>query len=75
MDMADQVILLFIYVTRLVAGLPAADVASFKIRFIEWIHDEHPEIPEAIARDNDISGETERAVTRAVQEFYALEEV
>ena len=70
MAMCDQAILLYLFVTHLMAGLPPADVTPFKAAFLGWVHLIHPEIPQAITQAQDISPETEQALTNALQEFF-----
>jgi len=69
MPVEDQVMLIFAVVRRHLDDIPVEAIASFKTQFIDYMHQVHPEVPQAIAAGKDLDEDLERRLASAIRDF------
>ena len=69
MPVEKQVLILYVAINGYLDDIAVAQVGAFETSFHQFIEANHPEIGEAIAREKDISAETEEALKTAIGEF------
>jgi F-type H+-transporting ATPase subunit alpha len=69
MDVEDQVMAIWVGVNGYLDEVPVARVREFEAKFLEHVHSTHKEIPGAIAKEKDISAETEKLLHAVAKEF------
>jgi F-type H+-transporting ATPase subunit alpha len=69
MPMEKQVMILYAAINGYLDNIAVAQLAAFETNFHRFIEANHPEMGEAIAKEKDISAETEEALKVAIQEF------
>ncbi len=71
MPVQYQVIIIFVATNKYLLDIPVEDITRFEKEFFEFVDTKYPEIPAAIARDKEISEETDGKLRKAVEEFKA----
>ena len=69
MPVEKQVMILFAAINGYLDDVEVDQLAAFEIDFHRFIESSHPDIGEAIAREKDISAETQEALKTAIAEF------
>ncbi len=69
MPVEKQVMILYVAINGYLDDIAVAQVGAFETSFHQFIEANHPEIGKAIAREKDISTETEEALKTAIGEF------
>jgi F-type H+-transporting ATPase subunit alpha len=69
MPIEKQVMILYAAINGYLGDIAVAQLAAFEVNFHQFIEANHPEIGEAIAKEKDISSDTEEALKVAIQEF------
>ncbi len=69
MSIAQQVIVIFTGTTGYVDDVPVEQVRAFERELLRYLATSHPEIEQTIARDKDLSEETEKALRAAIEDF------
>ncbi|MFC2020225.1 F0F1 ATP synthase subunit alpha [Chloroflexota bacterium] len=69
MSMEKQVMILYAAINGYLDTVPVDQLAAFENDFHRFMETSHPEIDGAIAREKDISSETEEAFKTAIAEF------
>jgi len=69
MPVEKQVMILYVAINGYLDDIAVAQVGAFETSFHQFIEANHPEIGKAIAREKDISAETEEALKTAIGEF------
>ena len=71
MPVQYQVIIIFVATNKYLLDIPVEDITRFEKEFFEFVDTKYPEIPAAIARNKEISEETDGKLRKAVEEFKA----
>ena len=66
-----QVIIIYAATKKYLLDIPVSDILRFEKEFFEFLDTKYPEIPESIAAEEQISGETDAALQKALAEFKA----
>lgn len=66
-----QVIIIYAATKKYLLDIPVSDILRFEKEFFEFLDTKYPEIPESIAAEKQISGETDAALQKALAEFKA----
>ena len=66
-----QVIIIFVATNKYLLDVEVSDITRFESELFVFLDTKYPEIPEAIRNEKVISGETEGALRKAVEEFKA----
>ena len=69
MPVEKQVMILYASINGYLDDIPADKAGAFETDFHRFVETTHPEVGEAIARDKDISAETEELLKVAITEF------
>ena len=69
MPVQYQVIIIYAATKKYLLDVPVADILRFEKEFFEFLDTKYPEIPESIAKEKQISDETEAALQKAMKEF------
>jgi len=69
MSIGQQVIVIFTGTTGYVDDVPVEAVRAFERELLRYLATSHPEIEQTIARDKDLSEETEKALRAAIEDF------
>jgi len=69
MAVEDQVIAIWAAGNGFLDGVPVNQVRKFEVKLLEFLHSQHKEVPEAIAKEKDISAKTEELLKAAVGNF------
>jgi F-type H+-transporting ATPase subunit alpha len=69
--LAEEVIILFAVNEGLIEDLPIERCAAFQDELLRFISAGHADLVDAIARDRDITPETDTALTEAINNFKA----
>ena len=69
MPVQYQVIIIYAATKKYLLDVPVADILRFEKEFFEFLDTKYPEIPESIAKEKQISDETEAALQKALKEF------
>ncbi len=69
MPVEKQVMILYVAINGYLDDIAVAQVGAFETSFHQVMGANHPEIGEAIAREKDISAETEETLKAAIEEF------
>ena len=69
MPVEKQVMILYVAINGYLDDIAVAQVGAFETGFHQFMEANHPEIGKAIAREKDISAETEEALKTAIGEF------
>jgi len=69
MPVEKQVMILYAAINDYLGDIAVAQVGAFETGFHQFMEANHPEIGKAIAREKDISAETEEALKAAIGEF------
>jgi F-type H+-transporting ATPase subunit alpha len=72
MKLADQVMIIFAGVNGLLDDLPVASLKRFEKEFLAFMHSKHPDVPNALDEERDISERTDASLKKDVEEFKAL---
>ncbi|MGQ9457350.1 MAG: F0F1 ATP synthase subunit alpha [Anaerolineae bacterium] len=72
LSLGHQVCILYAVVNGHLDDIPVADIQRFEEGFHRFLDTTHPEIPEAIETEKEISKATEEALKAAIAEFKAL---
>ena len=67
--MEDQVAIIYAATNGFVNDVPTPRLASWAAGMIDFLHAEHPEIPNAIAQSSQLSDETRKQLDAALAEF------
>ena len=71
MPVQYQVIIIFVATNKYLLDIPVEDITRFEKELFEFLDTKYPEVPAAIARDKEISEETDGKLRKAVEEFKA----
>jgi len=71
MPVEDQVILLFAVSDDSTEEIPAEHIKSFNERFLRYVKDKYPSVPQNIAETGELSAESEKLLLQAAGEFAA----
>ena len=71
MPVQYQVIIIFVVTNKYLLDVPVDDITRFEQEFFEFLDTKYPEIPNAIIQTREISGETDAALRKAIDEFKA----
>jgi len=71
MNLADQVMVIFAGVNGYLDELPSESLKRFETEFLAYMHAEHPEVPNAIGEELDLSEKTEKMLRGDIEEFKA----
>ena len=71
MPVQYQVIIIFVATNKYLLDVPVEDITRFEKELFEFLDTKYPEVPGAIARDKEISDETDAKLRKAVEEFKA----
>ncbi len=69
MPMEKQVIILYAAINGYLDDIAVEQLAAFEVDFHRFMETSHPEVGRAIAKEKDISAETEEALKAAITEF------
>ena len=69
MPMEKQVMILYAAINGYIDDIAGDKVIAFETNFHAFMETNHPEIGESIAREKEISAETEEALKKAILEF------
>ncbi len=69
MPVEKQVMILYCAINGYLDDIAVAQVGAFETNFYRFMEANHPEIGETLAREKDISAETEAALKVAILEF------
>jgi F-type H+-transporting ATPase subunit alpha len=69
MEVEDQVMAIWAGINGYLDEVPVARVREFEAKFLDHVRSTHKEIPAAIAKDKDISAETEKLLHSVAKEF------
>jgi len=69
LSMADQVAVLYAGINRYLDDVPVEKVREWEARFLEFLHDLHPEITESIGSTRELSPEIEEKLKAAIETF------
>ncbi|MCL0053117.1 F0F1 ATP synthase subunit alpha [Dehalococcoidales bacterium] len=69
MPVEKQVMIIYAAINGYIDDVAVDKVAAFETNFHRFMEANHPEIAEAIAREKEISAETEEALKKAILEF------
>jgi len=69
MPMEKQVMILYAAINGYIDDIAGDKVIAFETNFHKFMETNHPEIGESIAREKEISAETEEALKKAILEF------
>jgi len=72
MDVADQVILLYIVTKKLLLDIPVKEIKNFKYAFLEYVNHNYPQIAEKIKSTGDINEEEMALLEEALNEFKSI---
>ena len=71
MPVQYQVIIIFVVTNKYLLDVPVEDITRFEAEFFEFLDTKYPEVPSAIAKNKEISEETDTKLRKAVEEFKA----
>ena len=71
MPVQYQVIIIFVVTNKYLIDIPVEDVTRFEQELFEFLDTKYPEVPNAIAKEKQISDETDSKLRKAVEEFKA----
>ena len=71
MPVQYQVIIIYVVTNKYLLDVPVEDITRFESEFFEFLDTKYPEVPNAIATEKVISGETEETLKKAIGEFKA----
>ena len=71
MPVQYQVIIIFVVTNKYLIDIPVEDVTRFEQELFEFLDTKYPEVPNAIAKEKQISDETDAKLRKAVEEFKA----
>ena len=71
MPVQYQVIIIFVATNKYLLDIPVEDITRFEKELFEFLDTKYPEVPAAIAKDKEISDETDAKLRKAVEEFKA----
>ena len=66
-----QVIIIYAATKKYLLDVPVSEILRFEKEFFEFLDTKYPEIPGNIAKEKQISEETEAALQKALDEFKA----
>lgn len=69
MPVQYQVIIIFVVTNKYLIDIPVEDVTRFEQELFEFLDTKYPEVPNAIAKEKEISSETDGKLRQAVEEF------
>ena len=69
MPVQYQVIIIFVVTNKYLLDIPVEDITRFEAEFFEFLDTKYPEVPSAIAKNKEISDETDAKLRKAVEEF------
>ncbi|MBC5798400.1 MAG: F0F1 ATP synthase subunit alpha [Candidatus Eremiobacteraeota bacterium] len=69
MAMEDQVVLIYAATKGYLTHIETIRLQEWSRSFIDWLHDKHGDIPQAIADTNALSDDTAKALGSAIEEF------
>ncbi len=69
MPVQYQVIIIFVVTNKYLIDIPVEDITRFEQELFEFLNTKYPEVPDAIAREKQISDETDAKLRKAVEEF------
>jgi len=69
MPVEKQVVILYAAINGYLDDIPVDQAGAFEVDFHRFMDANHPEVAEAIAREKDLSEETEEALKAAIGEF------
>ena len=71
MPVQYQVIIIFVATNKYLLDVPVEDITRFEKELFEFLDTKYSEVPGEIARDKEISEETDAKLRKAVEEFKA----
>ena len=71
MPVQYQVIIIYAVTNKYLLDVPTEDITKFEQEFFEFLDTKYPQVPASIASEKEISGATEEALKKAIQEFKA----
>ena len=71
MPVQYQVIIIYVVTNKYLIDIPVEDVTRFEQELFEFLDTKYPEVPNAIAKEKQISDETDSKLKKAVEEFKA----
>ena len=71
MPVQYQVMIIYAATKKYLLDIPVEDITRFEKEFFTFVDTKYPEIPENIAKDKEITSETEEVLIKAIQEFKA----
>jgi F-type H+-transporting ATPase subunit alpha len=69
MPVQYQVIIIFVVTNKYLIDVPVEDVTRFEQELFEFLDTKYPEVPNSIAKEKQISDETDAKLRKAVEEF------
>ncbi len=69
MPMERQAMILYAVINGYIDGLPVDKVTAFETDFHRFMEANHPEIGKSIAKDKELTADTEEALKKAIAEF------
>ncbi len=72
MPLEKQVMILYAAVNGYLDDVPVSKIALFESKFHEYVETKHQDVSKVIAKEKEISAETEKALKKAIAEFKKL---
>ncbi len=69
MSLEDQVMIIFAGVNGYLDDLPVESLQRFEKEFLAYMHEKHPDVPNWIREEQDISEKTEQRLREDIEEF------
>ena len=71
MPVQYQVIIIYVVTNKYLLDVAVEDITRFEAEFFEFLDTKYPEVPNAIAQNNEINDETDAKLKKAIGEFKA----
>ena len=71
MPVQYQVIIIYVVTNKYLLDVAVEDITRFEAEFFEFLDTKYPEVPNAIAQNKEINGETDAKLKKAIGEFKA----
>ncbi len=71
MPVQYQVIIIYVVTNKYLLDVAVEDITRFEEEFFEFLDTKYPEVPNAIAQNKEINGETDAKLKKAIGEFKA----
>ncbi|MDE6406958.1 MAG: F0F1 ATP synthase subunit alpha [Lachnospiraceae bacterium] len=71
MPVQYQVIIIYVVTNKYLLDVAVEDITRFEAEFFDFLDTKYPEVPSAIAKNKEISDETDAKLKKAIEEFKA----